>query len=228
MPKGVEVYVENGFAEIDFVDRRLRGPGLRALLEVTPPELVETLTRSGPRRRYRVPTGNAAEAGLLDSPVKSLPSGDTGSADALADASPAGARPTPQTVKDRAYGSGQGTYTGPLRPGSSEGSQSVTSTEDVLGGTSVQTTLVPGSGTGTKSVAPSHAEVIERVKAAATPPPPQPAPEPVVVRGPWPDGEPSTDWKRAELDAYANQVKHLDTTRAASKADVVELINTHA
>ncbi|UBF41618.1 hypothetical protein SEA_ANARQUE_15 [Gordonia phage AnarQue] len=65
MPEGIIAEVEDGFATIDFVDRSLRGPGLSKLLEFGP-ETVETLTRSGPRRVYRVPEGNAREVGLLD------------------------------------------------------------------------------------------------------------------------------------------------------------------
>lgn len=70
MPAGVEVLLDDGFATIDFVDRSLRGPGLQKLLDVGGPETIETLTREGPRRTYRVPAGNAAEAGLLDAPAK--------------------------------------------------------------------------------------------------------------------------------------------------------------
>ncbi|MGV0738230.1 hypothetical protein ABQF35_14280 [Mycobacterium syngnathidarum] len=83
MPAGVAVVVENGFATIDFVDSSKRGPGLQALLDVgTPPELIEKLTRSGPRVRYVVPEGNAREAGLLDevSEVDALEQPDTTSA----------------------------------------------------------------------------------------------------------------------------------------------------
>ena len=66
MPAGVDVLVEDGFATIDFVDRAKRGPGLGALLAVGGPELIETLTRTGPRTLFRVPEGNAREAGLID------------------------------------------------------------------------------------------------------------------------------------------------------------------
>jgi hypothetical protein len=85
VPSGVEVVVEDGFATIDFVDATLRGPGLQKLLEVGGPETVETLTRSGPRRRYRVPEGNARAAGLLDrrSKVSALAAGDSGFSEAL-------------------------------------------------------------------------------------------------------------------------------------------------
>jgi len=66
MPEGVVTTVEDGFATIDFVDRAQRGPGLRRLIALYGPEVIETLTRQGPRRLYRVPEGNAREAGLLD------------------------------------------------------------------------------------------------------------------------------------------------------------------
>lgn len=68
MPDGVVVEVEDGFAVIDFVDRKKRGPGLRKLVERYGPEVIETLTRTGPRRMYRVPEGNAREVGLIDIP----------------------------------------------------------------------------------------------------------------------------------------------------------------
>ncbi|MFA5711479.1 hypothetical protein [Mycolicibacterium sp.] len=66
MPAGVEVEVEDGFATIFFADRSKLGPGLAALLAIGGPETVESLTL--PRRRYRVPEGNARAAGLLDDP----------------------------------------------------------------------------------------------------------------------------------------------------------------
>lgn len=113
MPTGVEVLVEDGFATIDFVDRSKKGPGLAKLLEHTPPEFIETLTRSGPRRMYRVPEGNARLAGLLDD----------GNDDA-----------------------------------------------------------------------------------------------------PYPDGEPSEEWKRPEFDAYAADVKHIDTTSLPDKAAVLDAL----
>lgn len=80
MPAGVEVLVEDGFAIIDFTDQALRGRGLAKLLERTPPEFIEKLTRGhGPRPVYRVPEGNAREAGLLD---------DSGPVDELAEPDP--------------------------------------------------------------------------------------------------------------------------------------------
>lgn len=83
--KGVEVHVEDGFATIDFTDPAKRGPGLQRLLEVGGPETIETLTREGPRKRYRVAEGNARAARLLDkrSKVDALTSGDSGFSEAL-------------------------------------------------------------------------------------------------------------------------------------------------
>lgn len=66
MPQGIVASVEDGFATIDFVDPALRGPGLQKLLDIGGPESIETITRVGPRRKYRVAEGNAREAGLVD------------------------------------------------------------------------------------------------------------------------------------------------------------------
>lgn len=66
MPAGIAVIIEDGFAVIDFVDPAQRGPGLQRIIEKFGPEIIETMTRSGPRRLYRIPEGNAREAGLLD------------------------------------------------------------------------------------------------------------------------------------------------------------------
>lgn len=66
MPAGIIATVDNGFATIDFVNPALRGPALAELLEIGGPSSIETITRDGPRRKYRVPEGNATTAGLLD------------------------------------------------------------------------------------------------------------------------------------------------------------------
>lgn len=68
MPEGVEAYVDGGFATLEFSDLSQRGPALAKLAQIGGPESIETDTRSGARFRYRVPEGNAREAGLLDSP----------------------------------------------------------------------------------------------------------------------------------------------------------------
>lgn len=78
MPKGVTAVVEDGFATLDFTDPALRAAGLGRLLAIGGPETIETDT-GGPRRTYRVPEGNAREAGLLDAP-RVTPPGSTGAA----------------------------------------------------------------------------------------------------------------------------------------------------
>lgn len=82
MPEGVEVAVDGDSATIDFIDPARRGPGLACLLEHAPAEVVETLTRGGPRTRYRVPARFARAAGFLDraSRVDALQAPDTSSA----------------------------------------------------------------------------------------------------------------------------------------------------
>lgn len=99
MPAGIEVEVDNGFATLDFVDKSLRGPALAKLIEDGGGEIVETITREGPRRKYRVPLGNAEAAGLIDGstqvdPIKSAGQ-DTGAAAALKAAKSTGPFPFP-------------------------------------------------------------------------------------------------------------------------------------
>lgn len=74
MPEGIVAEVDGGFATIDFVDTSLRGPALNRLLDIGGPATIETLTRvkGSPRRQYRVPEGNAREAGLIDQPARGL------------------------------------------------------------------------------------------------------------------------------------------------------------
>lgn len=90
MPEGIIATVDNGFATLDFVDQSQRGQALQKLIDIGGPETIETVTRVGPRRQYRVPEGNAREAGLLDEANERQRSAgqDTGYADALAAANP--------------------------------------------------------------------------------------------------------------------------------------------
>lgn len=92
MPAGIIAIDDgNGFVTLDFVDKSLRGPALAALLEIGGPGTIETISRKGPRRMYRVPTGNAQEAELLDDEtVEQVKSAgyDTGAAAALVAADP--------------------------------------------------------------------------------------------------------------------------------------------
>lgn len=151
MPTGVETFVADGFATIDFVDPALRGPGLTKLHEVGGPESVETITREGPRRKYRVPEGNATAAGLLDSPVDATARGDQGWAADLAAADPIAEGGTFRPEMP----SGQFSNETPVSQAEVLGNQSLTTTESEAGPSGV-------------AVAPPHAEVIKTVKAKAT------------------------------------------------------------
>ncbi|AGT12916.1 hypothetical protein KAYACHO_12 [Mycobacterium phage KayaCho] len=89
MPAGIIATVDGDYATIDFVDQSLRGPALAALAELGAP--IETITRDGPRRKYRVLTNFAEQTNLLDGDeVGAVFSAghDTGAAAALVAADP--------------------------------------------------------------------------------------------------------------------------------------------
>ena len=91
MPAGIIATVDNGFATIDFVDQSKRAQGLADLMAAGGPGSIETITRDGPRRKYRVPVQFATTAGLLDGDETgaTFSAGhDTGSAAALVAADP--------------------------------------------------------------------------------------------------------------------------------------------
>lgn len=129
MPQGVAVFIEHGLATIDFIDPSLKGRGIAALLEHTPADLVEKMTRSGPRVLYRVPEGNARDAGLLDevsqTDVHFPDRADLGFAQALVEADPNSGGESHwhaplHTVDGHSYAAGRdganGVISGPLRP----------------------------------------------------------------------------------------------------------------
>lgn len=91
MPAGIIATVDNGFATLDFVNPALKGPALDALIELGGAESIETITRDGPRRKYRVPADNAEELDLLDGDEvgrKWSAGADTGAAARIVDAAP--------------------------------------------------------------------------------------------------------------------------------------------
>ena len=92
MPQGIIATDEgDGFVTLDFVDKSLRGPALNKLVEIGGAETIETISRRGPRRQYKVPRGNAEAAGLVDDDTEQRTRSagqDTGAAAALADADP--------------------------------------------------------------------------------------------------------------------------------------------
>lgn len=152
MPDGVIVEVADGFATLDFVDSALRGPALNQLLAIGGPASIETITRDGPRRKYRVPEGNADEAGLLDGSSSTVQRGDTGHAAALSDA-----HTENQTNPNR-----------PVQPTSANTFEGDTSVDEARQSTAhVKTTLKDGSGSG-ELHPPAHKVVQAKVKAAQT------------------------------------------------------------
>lgn len=151
MPKGVETFVEGGFATVDFVDPNLKGAALAKLIEIGGPESVEVITRDGPRRKYRVPEGNADAAGLVDtaSSVDTTATGDAGHAEALATASPAVVNSPGLAATSRGANDA-----GPVAQ------------TDVVSNQSILTTASE-TATSSPSVAPAHVDRIARERAAA-------------------------------------------------------------
>lgn len=330
MPEGI-IAVDNGdgFVTLDFVDQSLRGPALAALIADGGPSIVETITRKGPRRQYRVPVGNATDAGLVDEDTVAGPGPsagyDTGSAAALVAADPnvnpggdaanwhtpvaeytsankfvgqvpnatvlhnrnqvhtgdassygglakapthaeviehvkdnsntnaVGGRAAGATVvqpqalrsvasinaalagQDSALGTDPGArpdaggeviaedYTSP--EASREG-QGVKSPDELSGIGALTGTVTPpdepvtGDPGSQPSTDPTPLE-------PATPPASTPTPAPATTEAvqAYPNGTPSTEWKRTELDAYANAVKGIDTSSLDNKADALAAIN---
>lgn len=65
--EGIQVEVEDGFARVEFLDSRLRGKGIAALLAVAGPGMIDVDT-SGTRKTYIVPESIAAQAGFIGPP----------------------------------------------------------------------------------------------------------------------------------------------------------------
>ncbi|AKF14277.1 hypothetical protein SEA_VINCENZO_15 [Mycobacterium phage Vincenzo] len=272
MPAGIIATVDNGYATIDFVDPALRGPALQELIEIGGPASVETITRDGPRRKYRVLVGNAQTAGLLDGDEV----GDVWSAgrDTGAAAATVAADPNVNPGSDNAnWHTPVAEYT------SANAYVGKVPNATVLHNRNQVYTGDANSTGGDVQHPPTHAEVIAGVQAAKTPPTegfaaPQaraamvagslaeqtsalgsdpggwaeqpgtdegaPADAPSAPQGDetatgdtttadtpaeYPDGEPTVDWTRKQLDAYALAVKGLDTTKLDSKAAVLAAIN---
>lgn len=325
MPEGI-IATDNGdgFVTLDFVDPALRGPALAQLIEIGGPSTIETITRKGPRRQYRVPLGNATDAGLVDeeNTVEGVRSAgaDTGFAQKLIDADPnvnpgadhanwhtptaeytsankyvgtvandvvldrvqvhtgdAGSyggspqAPTHREVIDHvkgnspnvavggrlastqafrapqaraseiagaladqtaALGSDPGAWGDPggealaedyTTVQASRDGQTVKS-EDELSGTAVATGPAPDPADPATPVATTPTEPVP----SGDPAPADDGTTPTVANDDaveYPQGTPSTEWRRDELDAYALNVKGLDTTGLANKAEVVTAIN---
>ncbi|AVR55937.1 hypothetical protein SEA_YAHALOM_16 [Mycobacterium phage Yahalom] len=176
MPAGIEVVVEDGFATIDFLDPKLKGPALGRLIESGGPGVVEPLTREkgSPRKRYRVPEGNAREAGLLDEAreVDALVSNVLESgvdAHGSAPDLPTSANAHSQTTRSGSYSA-------------------------AYGGENNPTPEVPAEALSTVSVAVGAAQPWDEPAAPKELP---------VAENAYPEGEPDDEWTRPELNAYA-------------------------
>lgn len=73
MPDGIHVDLDDGVATVEFLDPALRGPALGVLLGIGGAASIKTITREGPRVKYRVSEELARQAGLLDEPVRRKP-----------------------------------------------------------------------------------------------------------------------------------------------------------
>jgi hypothetical protein len=163
MPAGIVATVDGGYATIDFVDQSLRGPALADLLEIGGPDSIETITRRGPRRQYRVLVGNAQAAGLLDGDeVGRVPSAgqDSGRAAALVAADPnvnAGGGENWHTPYDQHTSANAYVGDTTVTEARAAAAPVFTGTATPFGGTSAADT-------------PTHKQVIEHVKEAGAAP----------------------------------------------------------
>lgn len=202
MPEGVISEVVDGFATLDFIDPSLRGPALNRLLALGGSAAIKTLTREGPRRKYRVAEEHAAAAGLLD--TFGSVRGDTGYAQTLADAHAVqAANPN-----------------GPTAPTSGNTYTGTTTYRQARRARSVSTTVSGGPGVG-ETHPVTHAEVIAKVGDRLPALGPVESGSTVEVPA---DSEPSERWRRDELDAYARR-QGVDTTELATKTEVLDAIH---
>lgn len=217
MPTGIIATVDDGYATVDFVDPALRGPGLQAVIDIAGPHAIETITRKGPRRQYKMLVGNAEAAGLLDGDESGrlrTAGPDLGAAAALVAADPnvnTGADHADwHTPYDEHTSANKFVGTTTVTAARAAAAPAYTGRANAIGGTNAGDT-------------PTHAEVIAHVKKAH----PEggfvgstPGGEPI-----YPDGAPSLEWTRAQLDAYAaDMTPPIDTTGLANKQAVLDAI----
>jgi hypothetical protein len=228
MPDGVIAEVIDGVATVEFTDPAVKGPALQRLLDIGGPGSIETLTREGPRRRYRVPEGNAAEAGLLDD-VGELLRGDTGFRDQLVEANEV-ARANPSRPD------------APTSANAVVGTTTFKEARETTGHVATTTEPDTGSGYAGSHFAPPHADVITHVASAQGKWPVLEGQfalaEDEVVMGepqvkgpveeaagepPFPPGDPSEEWTRKQLTAYAD-VKNVDTKGLSNKRELLDAL----
>lgn len=84
-------------------------------------------------------------------------------------------------------------------------------------------TEAPADGTFTELVGDGSGQALPEVPDSAYPADAQPLDPPITKT--WPDGEPEADWRRGDLDDYAQHVTHIDTRELPNRAAVVKAIN---
>lgn len=251
MPEGIAVEIDNGFAVIA-PDPAHRQEALAALLAVTPAELVEKLTRSGPHVQYRVPEGNAREAGLLDgASATPLQRADLGFADALVAADPNAHgedhwHHQQITVAGNAYVAGRdganGAIQGPLRPNKPEGTPPPPPEGATLTAAQLQAYVkdnspqpadyAPERATPAAQRSPSGQATIASVISTAVQAVSGTVAEAIAdaveasTVG-YDDGLPDADWSRSALDAYAAGIG-LDPKEFKNKPALLAAIRSAA
>ena len=228
MPEGIAVEIENGFATIA-PDADKLNEVLVALLQTTPPEMIEQNTRSGPRLQYIVPEGNAREAGLIDEVSLAAPvlnNVDLGPAQALADADPnahdEGHWHNPQiTVDANSYVAGRdganAIISGPLHfadpatsvpAGIPAAEETIAELRERIKDNSIQPAdYAPRRSTPIKGRVPSNQATIATVVTQAVDTITQAVSDVIDSnnRG-YDDGKPDEDWSRGALNSYASNL----------------------
>jgi hypothetical protein len=237
MPVGIEVVVENGEATVDFVDPLLKGQGIAALLEVTPPKLVDKVTGPAARVRYRVPEQFARAAGFLDeaSTVEAFVEPDTSSfTDASGFVASEGPSTTDLFAQDLRGGTFRNDPVEPVKVG--EATVAVTVESDLGALTDLVDQLSTGDASSVvaaptdEPAAVTETVVTEPPAASAPTVEAAPAAEPVVEQsGPgYDDGFPDMDWSRPAINAFAAALQPpvgpLDTTGAKNRAEAIAAI----
>lgn len=244
MPVGIEVVVENGEATVDFVDPLLKGQGIAALLEVTPPKLVDKVTGPAARVRYRVPEQFARAAGFLDevSEVEAFVEPVTSS---FTDASGFVASPGPSTTDLFAQDVRGGTFRNPPVDPATVGQATITVSVDAgpvveaidLGlepVTTEETPLAPAAPAEDTQEPAATEPVVTQEPTAEPVAEPTPAAEPAEETPADPggqgydDGFPDMDWSRPAINAFAAALQPpvgpLDTTGAKNRAEAIAAI----
>lgn len=246
MPVGVNVEddpINPGFVLVEFVDANLRGPALASLIADGGPDIVEPLTREkgSERKRYRVPSGNASAAGLIDGSGTELDDiTQTGPADTtgmVLPTAPTSANAFGPVIRKGTYKNGYGDNVQIPQPGKAVGRPPAAPTQAEVAEyvNTNQASLKEREGRdandngtlGLASVSPFAQDAPPLDTGNDDEPPADLSGD----QGYPTDSAPSMDWTRDQLNAYAKTVKGVDTSNKAeypAKADVLNVINAPA